>query len=907
MSRKLIVGVVVLGVVLVAWLVLRGRGDDTKPAGERPRSAAVTPTPTAPPPTTEAPPAPRVRAPRWTLDTDVEGPLRLEGQVVDGDGHGVGGAEVWLSSVPPRTEKTDDDGTFSFDKLVGRAYSLSATRGELIGGPVRYKLTAQSDPVVLRLGEAAAVRVTVIDEAARPLASAEVKVGERTAKTSEQGIARVAPIQPGFVEVEASAAGYAPNTGYTTVGAVGATGDLTITLHKGYPVSGRVLDEAGKPVGKVRVTAGEGLLGETIETGGATTDDKGAFTIAAVASGRHTLSAVDGEHAPAQSSPITVAERPITGVEIVMRAGGVLAGRVVDGAHKPVPYATVRVAGARQQLWEGTPRQATSDASGAFELRGLERIAHEVRAESDTAASKVVAVDLTSKLRVDGLELVLDVGGSIAGIVVDELGAPVPEVSVNVFPDVLGGASTDSLALAGLSSTTTGGDGAFVVRGLPDGSYRLWAARQSRGFGGWGQQSTRAKAGDKDVRITLPAPGSLTGKLVVAGTGNPPRHATIAVGVQMPTPVADGAFQIKELAPGPYDVTFRGLEFAELIQHDVKIEPGKVTDLGTITVTRGRKLAGKVVDKTGAPVAGAKIKVGAMLFSSADAAEQSEGLESMAGIRSAVSDQDGVFTLVGLPPKANNAMAEHTDRGRSLAVPIPEGAEDPPPVTLALRGFGSVTGKVTRKGEPMPNVAIGESSKGGGAQGQFTRTSADGTYTLAKVTEGSHVINVMQAAIMSMKSTSVTVQVTAGKQTTANIEIPQGEITATVQVKPLPNQKVDAAQIFLFAGSVNVTNGKQLVDGMFQSAVQGTKFWLGADKPAPDFAELIAGNFSICALPITGDLSDMQFQQRLQENLALLKVYCKAVRVAPSPTAQTFTVELPAMTPLPAPAPPPSK
>jgi len=145
------------------------------------------------------------------------------------------------------------------------------------------------------------------------------------------------------------------------------------------------------------------------------------------------------------------------------------------------------------------------------------------------------------------------------------------------------------------------------------------------------------------------------------------------------------------------------------------------------------------------------------------------------------------------------------------------------------------------------------------------------------------------------------VQVTAGKQTTANVEIPQGDVTLTVQVKPSAGQQVDAAQIFLFAGSVTVSTGKQLIDGIFQASVQGTKFWLGAGKPIPEFAELVAGDYSICALPITGDMTDMQFRQRLQENMQSLKVLCKAAHVTPSPQSQAFEIELPAMTPLPAP------
>jgi uncharacterized GH25 family protein len=909
MNRKLVVGLLALAAVAFGVLLLLRRGrEPEKTVEERPRSAAVTPTP-APAKAPEAAPgpAPRGVAPRWSLDADVEGTLRLEGQVVDPDGKGVGGADVLLGSVPPRTARSDDDGTFSFEKLVGRRYTVSATHGELIGGPVRTRLTAQSDPVVIRLGPAAAVIVTVLDDARQPIRDAEVRLGalaERTARTTDKGTARLAPIQPGLVEIQASASGYAPNSGFTTVGSSGSTGQLTIVLHKGYAVSGHVTDEAGKPIAKVRVSARDALWGDPGDAPSATsatTDDKGAFTIAALANGSHRLRAVDGEHEPAQSPPITVADRAVTNVAIVMRAGGVLAGSVVDDAKKPVAYAIVRVSGATQQFWQTTARQATADSKGTFELRGLARSKLQVRAESDTAASKVVDVDLSGKPKVDDLVLVLDVAGSISGVVVDDKGAPVPEIQVNAFPDVFGGASAEGLVLAGLSSATTGGAGEFVIRGLPDGAYKIWAARRSAGFGDWGQQGTSAKTGDKDVRITLAAPGSLVGKVAVDGDSAPPKFVTVALGFQMPTPATDGAFEINDVAPGTYDVTFRGLDFADLIKHDVKIEAGKPTDLGTVTVMRGRRLTGKVVDKTGAPVAGAKVKLGEMLFSSADAPEQAEGFESMSGIRSAVADQDGMFTIIGVPAKATSAMADHPDRGRSLAVPVAEGTTDPPPVTLALRGFGSIAGKVTRKGEPLPGLTIGESSKGGGAQTQFTQTGTDGTFTLAKVAEGPHVLNVMQPSLMSMKSTSVPVQVTAGKQTTVNVEVPVGDVTLTVKVKPLPNNKVDAAQLFMFAGNVNITTGKDLVQGVFQSSLEGIKFWLGPDKPAPEFTELVARAYSICAIPITGDMNDAQFVQRIQQNQQLLKVVCKPARVTASPTAQTYEIELPAMTPLPAP------
>src|SRR5262249_20050882 len=155
------------------------------------------------------------------------------------------------------------------------------------------------------------------------------------------------------------------------------------------------------------------------------------------------------------------------------------------------------------------------------------------------------------------------------------------------------------------SSATTDGAGHFVIRGLPNGGYRLHAARSSGGRYEWGQQGTPAKVGDKNVRITLPADGSVVGRLVVEG-GSAPKYATVQLGYQPSTPAtSDGTFKLEAVAPGKYDLYVRGHDFAEFIQHDVEVKPGKPTDVGTLTLLRGRKLVGKVIDAAGNAVPGA--------------------------------------------------------------------------------------------------------------------------------------------------------------------------------------------------------------------------------------------------------------------------------------------------------------
>jgi protocatechuate 3,4-dioxygenase beta subunit len=919
MNRKVLGGVVALIVVLVGVWFLWLRGGD-KPEDGKPDDPSRNAKVSLDTKKRAAPDSVRSSAMRWSLDADPEGPLQLEGQVLGPDGKPVGGAEVWLGSVPPRSATSEDDGSFTFDKLVSRTYALTAQSGDhLVGGPVTYKLTPKSDPVVIRLSEGATVTATVVDENKRPITGADVRAYDMAGtsmKTDAKGEAVLRPVRPGYVAVQAVADGYAPNTGYATVGSAGAKATLTLTLHKGYAVSGRVIDEAGKPIAKAKVmTSGAEWSGDwTPEDAGGddhrgssdvVTNDKGEFAFRALSSGPHTLIAIDGEHAPGRT-PVVVDGRALAGIEITMKTGGTIAGRVVDVDRKPVAFVPVRVAGTGNQMWTLGRRQAISDKDGKFELRGLVRTKLQARAESDQAASKVVEVDLTTQSENKDVELVLDVVGTIAGVVVDDTGAPMPEVLVNAFPDIMGGASTDALALADMSSVTTDGAGAFTIHGLPEGAYKLWPTRGRAGGQEWGQNGTSAKTGDLKVRLTLPASGELVGKLEITAGDTPARPPTLArihVGYQAPVVIEGGKFSVKDLTPGKYHVVFRGPEFAEFHKADVEVKPGKPTDLGTITVTRGRRLAGKVVGPTGAPVANAKVKLAEMLFSTQTNADQAESWEEIAGVRATVTDASGEFTLIGVPTKGTSVMAEGAD-GRSLPVPVPEGTDDPPPVTLALRGFGSIRGTVSLKGVPQGGVTVSQSTKGAGAAAMFTTTDDGGNFTMTKVPEGTHVLQAMQTKMMALKSTTVPVTVTAGQETKIAIDIPVGTITLTVAVKGLAGAKVDAAQVFLFAGQVAATNAKQLTDNFMSGGVQGMKIWLGGTFDPPAFDELIAGDYSVCTIPITGNIGDPALQQQLQSNMAVLKVYCRGVKVPAAPNAQKLTHEVPAMDPLPKPSKP---
>jgi hypothetical protein len=314
-------------------------------------------------------------------------------------------------------------------------------------------------------------------------------------------------------------------------------------------------------------------------------------------------------------------------------------------------------------------------------------------------------------------------------------------------------------------------------------------------------------------------------------------------------------------------------------------------------------LTGTVVDTSGRAVPGAKVKLGEMLFAISENEDQWESFEENAGIRSSVTDQDGAFALIGIPSDKTMAVtAGHATMGRALAVEVPAGEEDPPPVTLALKGYGSISGTVTLKGEAQSSIAVTQTTRGTAAQIAMAQTDENGAFRLPKVPEGEHVLQAMKQDRFtgSFKSTTKIVNVTAGAETKVAIDIPVGDLALAVEIRALPGNKVDWSQSFLIHGSASPTTGKELMKMFMGGGAAGMKLWFGADSPMPEFDELLAGSYTLCTIPITGGkFEDSAFQTKLQQNMQALKVYCKPVVVAASPPKQQVVHEVPSMTPFP--------
>jgi len=233
-------------------------------------------------------------------------------------------------------------------------------------------------------------------------------------------------VPPGEYRIQAIRAGYAMPTFDTppssvSVAAGQTQSDVMITLLRGGAIAGRVTDATGEPQAEVRVMALQRVQNGPpmpVPTGpGAQTDDLGAYRVYGLAPGQYYLQVI----AQPMMGPFSVvAARPTVSIPTYYPAA-----RAIDGAQ------TITV----------TAGETVKDA----DIRVIE-----------TAAFQ------------------------IAGIVIDETGAPVAGAAVSVMSD-RNPASGMPFMFAPPSNATTNADGTFSVPNLSSGTYIVSAGMPMTG------------------------------------------------------------------------------------------------------------------------------------------------------------------------------------------------------------------------------------------------------------------------------------------------------------------------------------------------------------------------------------------------------------------------------------------
>ncbi|HMI91948.1 MAG TPA: sigma-70 family RNA polymerase sigma factor, partial [Polyangiales bacterium] len=365
-------------VVLIALLAFVGYRH-VKHNGESPSAtrAATVATPNKP----ATLPTPHIGTEPVTREDDPTGTLRLEGQVIDGDEKPVGGATVAIDTNPPRTVTTEADGSFSFDRLIGREYKLEARAGDGYAGPAFLRLSKETEPVILHVGSGASITVEVRDaDSKHPIEGAAVELRSTlswTATTGGDGVAQLRGVGgSGFdLSLKVAAPGYAPELRRVSP-SPGDDRRVLITLHRGATVSGRAVTTDNQPIAGacvLAVSASEPFPLVEAPRDCVITGKHGEWSVASLAAGSYRFVLSHPDYEPATTAPIVVdGVTPRSGIEIRAAAGGEVRGKVTSASGVLVVAADVRVVASGSVEWR-TARHAFTDGHGEYVLHGLSR------------------------------------------------------------------------------------------------------------------------------------------------------------------------------------------------------------------------------------------------------------------------------------------------------------------------------------------------------------------------------------------------------------------------------------------------------------------------------------------------------------------------------------------------------
>jgi len=558
------------------------------------------------------------------------------------------------------------------------------------------------------------LRGSVLGADGRPAAGSEVRaLDELTVLASVvadgEGNFRIGPLRPGEIFLIARSGGLASEAeGPIPLAPGEELGGLALRLAPGGSLAGTILDaETAAP-----------LEGATVRAAGLSsrTDARGRFALDGLTPGEIVFQARADGYEP-RDERLSIGSGPTSGLEIRLTKGVRLAGRVVDGAGRPVAGASIFAAAYR--LREGDGRlagRAAGDGTFAVTAPAGQVILEAVDAAGGTGRSGVLGVPPGGSM--EGIEIRIAEAASLTGNVIDAVGEPLPGARVY--------AAAGERTFGGV---VTGRDGTFTLGPIPPGPIQVVAVS-----GG-----ARARVGPIEIlegetaHVTLQIGAHELRGLVVDAGGRPVPGASVAIWPEggprtlASVLVADGrgGFAARGLPGGPLRVEAS----FEVLRGERR---GVVPADGEVTVTlAGGELVGLVL-RDGRPATEFSV-----------AASPLEPGSSGATVRSFVS-ADGRFRLP-LPPGGWEVRASAPSATEAIArAEVPERGPSAE-VVLELDAGGVIEGRViSADGSPIEGArvsvdrgaifAFASSQDAPGAPQALT--GADGTFRLTGVKPG---------------------------------------------------------------------------------------------------------------------------------------------------------------------------
>lgn len=503
-------------------------------------------------------------------------------------------------------------------------------------------------------------------------------------------------------------------------------------------LEGRVVDDAGRPIGGATVTLSRiasGLLSVPVPLGArAKTNGSGRFQFVGVPP--RTPLAIEASatgFAPARTDGITAnAGATTTAPDVVLSTGVSVRGRVRSAADgRAVPAARV----VARLIRGGVPVdplaagvEATADAQGDYALEGL---AAETYRFTVTAAEFVdTSVDrsfFAARLRKDAkFDLTLQPSaGALIGRTIDAAGVPLGDVLV-VAQAAREDRSTHRI------DARSAADGTFALEKLGPWDYVIEATGPHHAL----KSPVTARAERRTLDLTLSKKARLSGVVRFdAGTGLaridaalvPRPGATPLLFAQVPV-APDGAFVVDDVPSGSIV-----LDVASDVGAPTRFGPVDVAAGSDVTgielhIARGAVAIGRVVSADGQPVAAATV---VLLPAAFDVGGNDATLVLLEGThrKNARCDASGGFTLAGLPEGAYRIRASAPGHAPAHSAVFSTGTTPTIDVgTLRLSAPTVIRGRVVdAQGTPVARAVV-RAAAASAAPGGVTASDAAGEF-----------------------------------------------------------------------------------------------------------------------------------------------------------------------------------
>jgi len=438
-------------------------------------------------------------------------------------------------------------------------------------------------------------------------------------------------------------------------------------LSAGFALTGIVTDRDGVPLHGARLEAVNSqdlLAGMPAESTAARTgtDAAGRYLFQYLSSEQYEITAEADGFMPATKSILFgflgSFDRELT-LDFKLEKGlYAIHGRVISSAGKPLPDARIEINSLDLESHARFARKCTADGAGRFAVQGLSQGRYSVSVRANGHFQKTPSIVTPEEGEV---EILLERTGGIEGTIAS--GArPLPgRFVVGIAEYQPHGPLARRFER---DEAVFGKDGRFRLADLPPGAYTLLV--KAGGFAWTTSDAIEVADGrtTRDVAIALTQGGSIAGALrdqygrPAAGFEISLMHKHYQPGMhfglqsrdaaeQDKTAISgdDGSFLLENIAPGEFTLQVAGTGMALKLVRNVRVDEGRETDAGIVTVTAGGTLIGTAYDRMGRPAGGTRVV----------AMNQESGL-----CKTAVTDSNGFYQMKALAPGTYTVYLEST-------------------------------------------------------------------------------------------------------------------------------------------------------------------------------------------------------------------------------------------------------